>query len=315
MFNLFGLLPFLMADGDGGGESGGSEGGDTGFVGSDGTFKEGWANRDEFKDNAEYLGRYKTVIDLANGLVATKKKYNKNPDVMVEIPSETSGDDVRAAWGKAHGAPENVDGYEYSYSDEFATKLGPLNDERLAGIKELAKSKHWSSKDLQDVVDFYNTAMLADLDSGNAQMDEMNNQSHDEGMAILKNLWLDGTDVRTKDALEHLQKYGEIEVKGKDGNMINPLEKLLEEAPQLKQSPWLTLIMDNMAAKMGEANRHGGGDTGALSLDGVNSQIDAINDRQTAIRDESPVNFKNNAEFKRNDEKLNQLYQKKFPPK
>ena len=93
--------------------------------------------------------------------------------------------------------------------------------------------------------------------------------------------------------------------------MINPLEKLFEEAPQLKQSPWLTMIMDNMAQKMGEAGRKGGGDTGALSLDGINSQITDIRAKQKAIRDENPVNFKGDPQFKDYEQKLKVLYQKK----
>lgn len=314
MRNYFrrGFLPFYcMADDGGDGGDAGSGGGDTGFVGPDGTFNDGWTGREEFKDHADTLGRYKTVGELAKGHMELRKKFSKNPNSMVEIPSETSGDDVRAAWGKAHGAPETVDGYEYVYSDEFATKLGPINDERLAGIKELAKSKNWSSKDLQDVADFYNTFMLADLDKGNIQMDEMNTQRFEDGMAILKGLWLEGTDERTAAALAHFQKYGEIEVKDKNGEMINPLEKLFEEAPQLKQSPWLTIIMDNMASKMGEASRKGGGGDGPLSLDGINSQIADIRAQQAAIKDKNPVNFKGDPEFKRLENSLKTLYQKK----
>ncbi len=130
-------------------------------------------------------------------------------------------------------------------------------------------------------------------------------------MAILKGQWLEGTDDRTAAALAHLQKYGEIEVKGKDGETINPLEKLFEEAPQLKQSPWLTMIMDNMASKMGEADRKGGGGSGALSLDGINTQIAEIRAKQNVIKEKNPVNFKGDPEFKRHEESLKVLYQKK----
>ena len=316
MRNYFrrGFLPFYcMADGDGGDGGGG---GDTGFVGSDGTFNDGWTNGDAFKENAASLSVFKNVTDLANSYVATKKKFGKNPDALVEIPSDTSGDDVRAAFRKANGVPETVDGYAYDYSDDFATKLGPISDERMAALKDFShKELGLSPAKFQKMLDFYHTNVSSDLDLGNAQMKEMTDQRFDEGTAILKSQWLDGTDDRTAAALAHLQKYGEIEVKDKDGNTINPLEKLFEEAPQLKQSPWLTMIMDSMASKMGEASRVGGGDTGALSLEGINSQIAAINDRQTAIRKENPVNFKGNQEFKRNDEKLNVLYQKKYPKK
>jgi len=301
-----------MADGDGGGDAGGDSGGDVGFVGSDGTFNDGWTDRAEFKDHAEYLGRYKTVGDLTKGLTELRTKYNKNPDTMVEIPSETSGDDVRAAFRKANGVPDTVEEYVYDYSDDFATKLGPMQDEKLASAREFAhKELGLSNAKFQKLLDFYHGNIASDLDSGNIQMDEMNQQRFDEGTGILKNQWLDRTDDRTAAALAHLQKYGEIEVKNKDGEMINPLEKLLEENPNIKTSPWMTMIMDNMAQKMGEAGRKGGGGDGALSLDGLNSQIAGIRAQQAAIKDKIPVNFKGDPEFKRLEESLKALYQKK----
>ncbi len=292
--------------------SGGEEGGgDEGFVGSDGTFNEGWTGRDEFKDHADTLGRYKTVGELAKGHVELRKKFDKNPDAMVEIPSETSDDAVRAAWSKAHGRPDTQDLYEYTLSDEHAVKLGPLNDDKMAAFKEFGHKKNWSQQDFKDVLDFYHTNVATDIDAFGVDLTESATQRFDAGTAILKAQWLDGTVDRTKAALEHLQKYGEIEIKGADGETVNPLEKLFEEAPQLKQSPWLTMIMDNMAQKMGEANRKGGGGPVALSLDGINSQISGIRAQQAAIREKNPVNFKGDPEFKRLEDSLKVLYQKK----
>ncbi len=312
MFNLFGLLPILMADGgDGGGDGEGDGGGDAGFVGSDGTFNEGWTGREEFKDHADTLGRYKNVTELAKGHVELRKKYGKNPDSMVEIPTETSSDDVRVAWNKAHGRPETSDAYEYTLSDEHAAKLGPLVDDKMAAFREFGHKKNWSQQDFKDVLDFYHENASGEVDGFNAELEEATNKRFEDGSAILKGQWLDGTDDRTAAALAHLQKYGEIEVKGAGGEMVNPLEKLFEEAPQLKQSPWLTMIMDNMASKMGEAGRVGGKDSSSVSLEGINTQIADIRAKQSAIRNESPVNFKGNPEFKSNEEKLKVLYQKK----
>ena len=281
---------------------------DTGFVGSDGVFTENWAQGESFKANEATLSRYKNVTDLANSLVDTKKKYGKNPDVMVEIPSETSTDEVRAAWAKAHNVPEQ---YEYALSDELAVKLGPLNDAEMINFKEFGKKQNWSQQDFKDVLDFYHTNISGDIDASATQMEELITQRFDAGTAILENAWLDGTEDRTAAAKAHLQKYGEIQVKGENGEMINPLEKLFEEAPQLKQSPWLTIIMDNMAQKMGEAGRKGGSDTGVLSSDAINSQITELRIQQDAIRKENPVNFKGDLKFKDLDNRLKLLYQKK----
>jgi len=315
MRNYFkrGFLPLYCLDGDGGdGGDGGGGGGDSGFVGSDGTFNEGWASGEAFKDNSETLSRFKNVTDMANSYMDLRKKSSKNPDLMVEIPSDTSSDEVKSAWGKANGVPETVDEYKYDYSDDFATKLGPLDDTKMSVIKEFAhKELGLSPAKYQKLMDFYHTQTSSEIDISEASLAEMTNQRFEDGTAVLEGQWLEGREERTAAALAHLQKYGEIEIKGKDGEMINPLEKLFEEAPQLKQSPWLTMIMDNMAQKMGEAGRKGGSDTGSMSLDGINSQITAIRAQQSEIRKANPVNFKGDPQFKDYEQKLKALYQKK----
>ena len=290
---------------------GANGGGDaTSVINADGSFTEDFYGS-HGEENREYLSRYKTPPDLAKANVEMRKKFSKNPDTLVEIPSETSSDDVRAAWSKAHGRPETQDLYEYALSDEHATKLGPLDDNNMTMIREFAHKKNWSQQDFKEALDLYHTMQATGVDAFGTTLEEQKQAAFDEGTAILKGQWLDGTDDRTAAALAHLQKYGEIEVKGKDGEMINPMEKLFEEAPQLKQSPWLTMIMDNMRSKMGEAGRIGGGGTGALSLDGINSQIADIRAKQAAIREKNPVNFKGDPEFKRYEESLKALYQKK----
>ncbi len=309
-----GFLP-TYCEGDPGGEPGGGGGGGGGgdpvsVLSDDGNFTDDF-HGSHGEENREYLSRYKTPSSLAKANVELRKKFSKNPDTMVEIPSDASGDDVRAAWGKAHGRPETQDLYEYSLSDDHATKLGPLDDNKMAAFREFGHKKNWSQQDFADVLDFYHTNMASDVDSGAVQMEDMNNQRFDAGNDILKGQWLDGTADRTAAALEHLQKYGEIEVKGAGGEMINPLAKLFEEAPQLKQSPWLTMIMDNMASKMGEAGRKGGGGDGALSVDGINSQVSDLRNQMAAIRNENPVNFKGNPQFKNLESRLKILYQKK----
>ncbi len=312
----FTRLGFVFSGGEDGGDPGGDPSGDpgadTGFVGSDGTFTEGWTDRDEFKADAGTLGRYKTVGELAKGHSELRKKFSKNPDSMVEIPSDTSDDAVRAAWGKANGVPETVEGYAYEYSDDFATKLGPLDDNKVIAVKEFAhKELGLSNAKFQKFLDFYHTNIAADGDAFSAELEESTNQRFEAGTAILKGQWLEGTDDRTAAALAHLQKYGEIEVKGADGEMVNPLEMLFAETPTLKQSPWLAMIMDNMAKGMGEATRVGGSDSSSLSLEGINTQITDIRAKQAAIREANPANFKGDPQFKDYESKLKVLYQKK----
>jgi hypothetical protein len=270
-------------DGEGGG--GGEP---VSVVGSDGNFTDDFYGS-HGEENREYLSRYKTPSDLSKATVEMRKKFGKDPNSMAEIPSDTSSDEVKAAWRKANGVPETLDEYKYDYSDDFATKLGPLDDTRMANIREFAHTELGLSQDkFQKLLDFYHTSISADNDAFSSELEAGNTARFEAGMDILKGQWLEGTEERTAAALAHLQKYGEFEVKGKDGAVVNPLEKLIEENPNIKTSPWMTMILDNMASKMGEAGRIGGRETGALSLDGINSQIADIRAKQSEIRRTNP---------------------------
>ena len=285
---------------------------DTGYVGSDGTFNDGWTGREEFKAHADTLGRFKSVSDLANGYMSARTKIGKDPNSLVEIPNDTSSDEVKAAWRKANGVPETIDEYKYEYSDDFATKLGPLDDKKMGAIKEFAhKELGLSNSKFQKLLDFYHTNISNDIDAGSKSFEEQKQAAYDKGMAILNREWLEGTADRTAAAQELLQRYGEIEVRGEDGNMVNPLEMLFAESPELKTSPWLTMIADNMARAMNEDTLHGKGTSVGLSLEGINTQIADLRSEQNAIRDANPINFKSDAKFKDIERRLKLLYQKK----
>lgn len=293
-----------------GGEDEGG-GGDTGYVGTDGTLNDGWAGRDEFKANEATLSRYKTVGSLAKGLIDTKSKLGKDPDLLVEIPTDTSSDEVKVAWRKARGVPDSVDGYEYALSDEMAVKIGPLDDKKMVAFRDFAHKQDWSPAQFRDALDFYHTNISGDIDLGQVAFEEQKKAAFDKGTAILNREWLDETTTRTAAAQEFLQKYGEIEVKGENGDMVNPLEMLFTESPELKTSPWLTMIADNMAQAMSEDTLKGRSTTGGLSLEGINTQITDLRSEQGIIRDANPVNFKSDAKFKDIERRLKLLYQKR----
>ena len=93
----------------------------------------------------------------------------------------------------------------------------------MAAIKEFShKELDLSPSKFQKLVDFYHTNIASDHDAFNTEMEEANTARFEAGTEILKGQWLDGTDERTAAALAHLQKYAEFEVKGKDGEMVNP---------------------------------------------------------------------------------------------
>lgn len=277
--------------------SGGEEeGGDEGFVNSAGVFLEGWAGRDEFKENEATLSRYKNVTDLANSLIATKTKYGKNADVMVEIPGETSSDEVKAAWRKAKGVPDSVDAYEYEMSDEMAVKLGPLDDKKLTEFRDFAQKQDWSPKQFKDALDFYHTNIATDIDLYDVTYNEQLKEDQEKGTVELKKLWLGDYDTKVLRANAVLRKYGGEEAVASFNAQNSPLmAQFLDKIAESMSETQLTSLVSSASATAGDIK---------AKLAEVREQMDKI------IKD-NPVNFAINAQYKELLERKHNLYKQK----
>ena len=141
----------------------------TSVVNPDGSFIENWTDGEAYKADAETLSRYKSLPDLAKGFMDTKRKFSKNPDTLVEIPTENSSDEVRAAYRKARGVPDKMDAYEYALSDEMAVKLGPLRDDVMAKVREHAHKQGWTPSEFKANLDLYHSIMSEDIDAYSQQ--------------------------------------------------------------------------------------------------------------------------------------------------
>ena len=266
-----------------------------GFVGNDGVFSENWAGRDEFKDNEATLSRYKNVTDLANGLVATKKKFGKNPDSMVEIPSDTSSDDVRSAWAKAKGRLDTSDLYEYTLSDEHAVKLGPLDDKKMTAFKEFAHGQEWSQKQFKDALDYFHSNIASDIDTADISFTETQNARIAEGKAELKKEWLDGYDDKVLLANAVMRKYG-----GEDAVAEFSAEN----------SPLMLKFLNNISSAMSEDTLKGLKSATAVTATNIQTQIGEIRAKMDVIMKENPSNFKANTQFKELGKQKTELYKK-----
>ena len=269
---------------------------DTGFVGSDGTFKDGWTGRDEFKANADTLGRFKSVPELAKGYMEARTKIGKNPDTLVEIPTETSSDEIKAAWSKAHGVPETIEGYEYEMDADLAIKLGPIDDTKMATLREFAKKKNWSQADFKDVLDFYHNDLAAGIDATGISLTEQQAKVKADSIAELKKEWLGAYDDKVNRANAVMRKYGGEEAVA-EFNADN--------------SPAMAKFLDNIAEAMSEDTLKGLKGSNALTAEGLNTQIADLRSQQDAIRKENPINFKSDPRFKDIEGRLKGVYQKK----
>ena len=291
-----------------GGEEAGGEGGDGGgdggsavsVVNADGSFTENWSEK-YGADNQAHLSRYKDFDSLVNSTISTKKKFGKNPDSLVEIPSETSSDDVRAAFRKAKGVPDNLDAYEYKLSDEMAIKLGPLQDDKMSAIRKFAQEElELSPGKFTKLLDFYHQSTSDDIDAFGISNNEQLQKAQEEGKAQLRTLpgWQSEQEYTDKVRIAQsvMEKY----------DLVGAIDELA-----LQNSPKLLVGLNNIADSMSEDTLKGLGGPSSTNVSNIQSQIAELRNQQNTIRQKSPVNFKSDPKFKDIEGRLKVLYQQK----
>ena len=276
-------------------QSSAEQGSEQSFVNNEGAFSENWADRFDEGDRAT-LSRYKNVDDLAKSLVSTKKKFGKNPDTLIEVPSDTSSDETKAAWRKANNVPESVEEYAYEYSDELAAKLGPMDDKKMADIKEFAfKELELTPSKFQKMMDFYHTTTASDLDAFDVSNSEKIAEDAETSKAELKKEWLGDYDNRVLRANAVLRKYG-----GEDA----------VASFNAQNSPAMAKFLDNIAQTMSEDTLKGTQMSNQVTATGLKSQINDVRLEMDKIAKENPVNYKATAKYKELTTRKHDLYKK-----
>ncbi|MHC4121938.1 MAG: hypothetical protein ACYSSI_00060 [Planctomycetota bacterium] len=261
-------------------------------VNADGSFVENW--HDKFgEENKAHLSRYKTFDDLVNSHVATKKKFGKNPDSLIEIPTEHSSDKVKAAWKKAKGTPDSIDAYEYTLSDEMAVKLGPIDDKKMSAFKEFAHKQEWSPQQFKDALDFYHTNIASEIDAFGELTTKQTAEAAEKARTELKQLWLGEYDTKVQRAQSVMEKYGGVDA--------------VAEA-NLQNSPKMIKFLDNIAESMSEDTLKGLDASSTVTTANIKTQIAEIRTQMDKIIKENPSNFKGNVEFRDLQKRKTELY-------
>lgn len=285
--------------GDGSGDGGG-DGTSTSVVNADGTFTDNWHSK-YGADNSAHLSRYKTFDDLVNSTIATKKKVGKNPDSLVEIPTETSSDEVKVAFRKASGVPDNVDAYEYTLSDELAVKLGPLQDEHMAKVRKFAHEElELSPAKFLKLLDFYHN----DLSEGIDRFGEVDNERRTAEATAAKIELMKNDGWRSE--VEYQDKVRIAQGIMEDYDLVEDIEKL-----NLQNSPKMVKGLAEIAKLKAEDTLKGGTGSSGSTLENINTQIADLRSQQDVIRKENPINFKSDTKFKDIEGRLKGLYQQK----
>jgi hypothetical protein len=273
---------------------------ETSVVNTDGSFAENWSEK-YGTENQAHLSRYKDFDSLVNSHINTKKKLGKDPNTLVEIPNENSSDEVRAAFRKANGVPDNVDAYEYTLSDELAVKLGPLDDNRMAKIRQFAHEElGLSAAKFTKLLDFYHNDLSEGIDEFGATTEAQRTADAIAGKAELRKLpgWQSDEEYNAKvqRAQMVMEKYDFLDFVAENN---------------LQNSPKLLIALNKVADSMSEDTLKGLKAAPGLSADNINSQIADLRSQQDEIRKENPINFKSDPKFKNIETRLKGLYQQK----
>jgi hypothetical protein len=152
---------------------------DTGYVGVDGSFVEGFHTRPEFTE-AKGIERFKTVPDLAKAYRGLEVKLSQQG---LRVPGEGASDEEVAAYRKAIGVPDDVKGYDFKPKE---IPEGVTYDEKRAGEMAALFHKHGVPlKVAQELVEQQFQYEVANATKARTAYDNL----IAEGMGKLKSEW------------------------------------------------------------------------------------------------------------------------------
>ena len=262
------------------------------IVNPDGSFSKDWSQK-YGEENQSHLSRYKNFDSLVKSHIDTKRKFSKNPDLLVEIPTEKSSDEVKDAWRKALNVPGDISGYEYILSDDMALKFGPLDDNNMKELREFANKKNWNKKDFKDNLDLYYKINSATAERGKVAFDELQAANAEAGQTELRKEWLDDYDSRVSRAQSVMESFGGVDA--------------VAEA-NLQNSPHMIKFLDNIAKTMSEDTLKGVSKDSTLNTSNIKSQINDLRLEIDKIVKENPINYKTNGKYKELTERKHFLY-------
>lgn len=240
-------------------------------VNSDGSFAENWYEK-YGAENKPTLSRFKKFDDLVNSHMSQRKKFGKDPNSLVELPTDKSSDEVKAAFSKARGVPDTTDGYKFEKSLEISEKVD-VNDAQISNFKDIAKKWDLDDRQFNGVVNDYLKSTGDDIIAFENQMVENDAQAIATGNKILNQMFKEEAPGRKTRANGILDKYGLNKVKMADGSEVSIKAKLFEENPKLMTSPWMIMFLDRVAGAMSEDTLKGIGTTTFDSADQVKSKL------------------------------------------
>lgn len=159
------------------------------FVNKDGSFVDNWTSSlgEDFKDDVETLGRYKTLPDLSKALMNAKRKIGADPESLVRIPTAASSEEEIAEFNKKIGVPESVEAYVYEPEKELLEAVGGVDEKKMEAFREFAhKELNLTPNKFQKLMDFYFNSTATEIKEANLSAEAQAKQLYEEGMTALK---------------------------------------------------------------------------------------------------------------------------------
>lgn len=214
-------------------------GSDNSVVTADGNFVENWADKYDEADRPT-LSRFTKFDDFVTSHMSLRRKFNKDPNSLVEMPNESSSDEVREAFHRARGVPEKPEDYKYERSKNLSEKV-EISDEQMTNFAQIGKKWNLTQEQFNGVVNDYLVSVGKDIEKYDIIQKDREQRERQEafeaGEKVLKKKMGNSYDERVARANLLLIKYAGQEMVAELG---------------LENNPKMTEFLDNIAEDMSE---------------------------------------------------------------
>lgn len=182
-----------------------NSGQNTSVVNADGTFAENWAEKYPEGDRPT-LSRFKKFDDFVTSHMSLRRKFNKDPDSLVELPSETSTDEERAEFHRRRGVPDTFEGYEYKRGEGLSDNID-IDDEKVAAFSQIAKKHNLTQEQFTGVANDYLALIDKDITAFDLIQKDKDDKEAGEAESALKKEWGNAYDEKVARANLLMKKY------------------------------------------------------------------------------------------------------------
>lgn len=216
-----------------------------GIVNPEGQFAEGWKSQleDEQLQSSKSLDKFQTVQDMAKSYVNMEKKFGKDPDKLVELPSENASDEVKAEFYKRLGVPDDPSEYGFEKSTELPEDI-EVDDQLLEGAKQLAHKYNMPKEAFSGLVNDWLQLEQQSIQEKQKQVQQELDSEYESSVNSLRKEWGDDYDRRVNRANRLLTQFAG--------------EEAVEELG-LSNSPKMVQFLDKVADSMSEDKLEGSG--------------------------------------------------------